>query len=52
MIELKIIPNRSEPNEEFDDYYENEIMKEASISDVARSYQEIDAAIRVTFKAE
>ena len=29
LIELGIIPNRQEPNEEFDDFYENEIMRYA-----------------------
>ena len=49
---MKIIPNRQEPNEEFDDYFENEINKDPVISDVAKSYQEIDEAIRMTFNAE
>lgn len=52
MIELKIIRNRLEPNEEFDEFFENEIIKEPSISAVAKSYNEIDAAIRLTFNAE
>lgn len=52
LIELKIIPNRQEPNEEFDDFYENEIMKDASISDVSKSYKEVEAAIRLVFNAE
>lgn len=52
LIELGIIPNRQEPNEEFDDFYENEIMRDASISDVSKSYKEIEAAIRLVFTAE
>jgi hypothetical protein len=42
LIELRIIPNRQEPNEEFDDYYENEIMKDSTISDVSKSYKEVE----------
>lgn len=52
LIELGIIPNRQEPNEEFDDFYENEIMRDATISDVSKSYKEIEAAIRLVFTAE
>ena len=52
LIELGIIPNRQCPNEEFDDFYENEIMKDSSISDVSKSYKEVEAAIRLVFNAE
>lgn len=47
-----IVASRQEPNEEFDDFFENEIVKEPSISAVAKSYKDTETALRYVMTAE
>ena len=49
LVELKVIGPGEDRNEQFDDFFEDEILKNENESDIAACYNDIERAIRVVF---